>query len=102
MVFLDETVSIKEKEAHKLQKFVLLKASARSGACPVAMVRASSAEHAERSLHNIYPDIGWDVFFVVPYRGTPIIDIHSFVVNQLGRVAAYVRGVAVDVFDVKL
>lgn len=99
---MDETVSTKEKGDHKLQKFVLLKASARSGAYPVAMVRASSVEHAEHSLHNIYPDIGWDVFSIVPYRGTPIVDIPSFVVNQLGRVDAYVCGVAVDVFDVKL
>ena len=98
---MDETVSTKEKGDHKLQKFVLLKASACSGAYPVAMVRASSAEHAERSLHYVYPDIGWDVFSIVDYRGTPIVDIPSFVINQLGRVDAYIDGFSVDVFDLK-
>lgn len=92
---------INKNTPHKLKTYVLLKAVARSGAYPVAMVRASSAEHAERSLHNIYPDIGWDVFSIVDYRGTPIVDIPSFVVNKLGRVGAYIDGIAVDAFDIK-
>lgn len=94
--------TINKNTPHKLKTYVLLKASTRSGAYPVAMVRASSAEHAERSLHNVYPDIGWDVFSIVDYRGTPIVNIPSFVVNQLGCVDAYVDGVSVGIFEIKL
>lgn len=94
--------TINKTVSHKLQNYALLKTSARSGAYPVAMVRASSAEHAERALRNIYPYIGWDVFSVVPYSGTPIVDIPNFVVNQLGRVDIYIDGIAVDVFSLKL
>lgn len=96
------STTTKPPSSHKLRQFCLLKAAIRSGAVPVAMIRAESQEHAEKALRNVYPDIGWDIFFVVAYRGTPISDLPSYIINRLGYVDAFVGHVHVEPSEILL
>ena len=66
------------------------------------MIHAESQEHAEKALRNVYPDIGWDVFSVVPYNGTPISDVPGYIINRLGYVDAFVGHVHVDPSEILL
>ena len=98
----NSSITTKPPSTHKLRQFCLLKAAVRSGAVPVAMIRAESQEHAEKALRNVYPDIGWDVFSVVPYHGTPISDVHGYIINRLGYVDAYIEDTHVDPSEITL